>query len=156
MAGRHRHFGVAHARLAWPRPHMTRPSIDPVSAGADGWSRPWKSGSVLANSGGEDTFQYVELHIDYLIELVNAPLLPLIRGPFVEKPAAFERPSSVVHLQEDRTTPTPTSTSSSTHAPSIRAWAAVSPEMMKPGVHAVPAWSKRLHHKTSGNALDAA
>lgn len=65
----------------WRGPdHMTRPSIDPVSAGAGGWSRPWKSGSVLANSGGEDTFQYVELHIDYLIELVNAPLLPLIRG----------------------------------------------------------------------------
>ncbi|AWG48860.1 hypothetical protein D2E64_00590 [Mycobacteroides abscessus] len=60
---------------------MTRPSIDPVSAGAGGRSRPWKSGSVLANSGGEDTFQNVELHIDYLIELVNAPLL---RGPFVE------------------------------------------------------------------------
>lgn len=124
MARRHRHFDVAHARLAWPRPHMTRPSIDPVSAGAGGWSRPWKSGSVLANSGGEDTFQNVELRIDYLIKLVGAPLLLLIRGPFVEN---LQHPKNQVPLYifrqiaPHRTTPTPTSLSSSTHAPSIRA-----------------------------------
>lgn len=156
MARRHRHFGVAHARLAWPRPHMTRPSIDPVSAGAGGWSRPWKSGSVLANSGGEDTFQYVELHIHYLIELVSAPLLPLTPGPFVENLQHPKNQAPLYIFRQIAPHRRPTSMSSSTHAPSIRARAAVSPERMKPGVHAVPAWSKRLHHKTSGNALDAA
>ncbi|WP_254425206.1 hypothetical protein [Mycobacteroides abscessus] len=135
---------------------MTRPSIDPVSAGADGWSRPWKSGSVLANSGGEDTFQYVELHIDYLIELVNAPLLPLIRGPFVENLQHSKDPVPLYifrkiapHRRPPARVPPPTLRVFG-HGPQV------SPEMMKPGVHAVPAWSKRLHHKTSGNALDAA
>lgn len=155
MAGRHRHFGVAHARLAWPRPHDS--PVDRSRFSGSRWvvaaMEEWQRLGEQRWRGHVSVCRAAHRLSDRARQRSTAPT---DQGAIRRKPAAFERPSSVVHLQEDRTTPTPTSTSSSTHAPSIRAWAAVSPEMMKPGVHAVPAWSKRLHHKTSGNALDAA